>query len=400
MNIKKTTLNSLLTFLIYCLLFLIVIFLFNNLEVYRDGFKYTNFDSSMFYDLALNQQAIDIKGTDFNFLAYKAYPNFLIYYVSFCKIFNIEITYKILLFSNLLLVIITLLLYVKFLNPYNFFTTVIIILILLEPSFFGFSLTLERELFCSVILGMISYAFVTHNGLKKLLILTFCIYILFNLRLELLFIVILAFLGYLFFEQLNSLRNNLLKFVFISFTLVFVLFFSYFFYSNYGDLYINFMSLQLNDASKLGIGGKILFMPFPIRLIIYSVLYFFLPFPIFSFLNQPILFPYEIFLSISSITYLFFWFFILYNYKFINGKISFVLFICIIGHIVLGGTLFNYRHRIDLIVPLSLIFLHILNKKLYHNSTKKSILKESSLLFASATALVFIFNIILMLIKY
>ncbi|RTY66262.1 hypothetical protein EKL98_06170 [Flavobacterium bomense] len=379
--------------------FLIVVLFFPNLQNMRSGFQFTAFDSVMFYDIA-SKLSINDLNSGFDLLAYKGYPIYLISYVKVLNFLNIDVNYQILLCSNLIIVALLVLLYSKMLTlDKKPLACIFILFALFEPSFFGFALTLERELFLTFFLGLICFSYLKLEGVYKYIFLLFSFFMLFNLRIEILFIVFLSVFIFNARKIFINQRTILKKYSLLIFGILFISLLFFYLYINYGTLYIDFMELQLDNSSKGGIGGKILAMPLPVRIIVYSILYFFLPFPTYTIFMQEMIFPYEIFISIAGVSYLFLWGYILKNIKYIKGNSILVFIICIVGHIVLGGTLFNYRHRIDLIAPLSILVLHIINFKIANfGFTVRFILKETFNLLGLALVSIILLNLILYII--
>ncbi|PTR01585.1 hypothetical protein C8P68_101820 [Mucilaginibacter yixingensis] len=399
-NIKKESLYNIIPYILFVLVFLFIIAVFPNFTATKNGFQYTLFDSSMFYDVATTSSISDLyNDVQFEFIAYKAYPIFLISFVDFLKLFTPLPEYSWLLCSNLILVFIVNKIYTRVLKFDNPIKILIIFICLIEPSFLGFSLTIEREIFCSMILGLVCFVLLKDNSVFKWFLFLILAFVVLNLRLELLLIIILAISLYYTVKWLQSIKPKYKRFFFaILITTVIASVLSYLFIA-FNTYYTEFMALQLSDSDTSGMGGVILGLPLPLRLTIYSVLYCFLPFPAYGIFYTDVIFPYEIFMSVSGITYLFFWIYIFVNRTYIKGRLKIILYICLLGHIILGGTLFNYRHRIDLIVPLLVLILSIVSYKInIEKVSLRTIVKGVLKVFLVAFSIIAAINLVLFII--
>jgi len=364
-------------------IFSAIVFGSDNLSKYRYPSFYTIYDSQTFYS-ASNTMKFNDSDELFNnseyLLAYTAYPKYLIFIHNIYSFFGIkEITYPIMVFSNILLLIAIFILYWIVFKPTHPTELLLLCPLLLEPSLFGFSLTLERELFGSFFLALIALVFAYSNGRKKWIFFLILLYIGFNIRREIVLITLISIITFYFLNFYNSLYNKKNKIILLGVTIPLFIFFSFYIYI----YFIEEINLQLQSlistASTSGFGSAILTLPIVLRLFSYFFLFFFAPIPITHLLYSEFIFPYEWFLVFSGISYLVLWIIILKNHVFISQKELFLMIMLIVSHFILGSFLFNIRHRTDIIVLLVCLVLIIFKNKLGKGFTVKNILKENSI---------------------
>lgn len=344
------------TFSIISVLIFSTLILFYEYSTVQIGDKlYSWYDSESMFKFSF----LTISDIWFNerywYIAYKLYPSYLVLVNSVLAEFINVIQYKHILFTNILLYFIMVFCYYKIIDRKNL-PIFIFLVILFEPSIFAFLLTLEREIFASLILGffVINNIYVNRK-VKKLTLNIFLILILANIRIELVAIILLAFLVFRLLNYLNLIKNIYLKATIIILSLaIFVAF-----YIKLNEFLLGHINLKLTNSSGGGFGSYITILPLFFRTLFYSIFYFIIPFPIYNIVESE-KFLYEYFIVIGGFTYTFFWAFFIMHYKYIfNKNLQFILLFLIIAHIALGGTLFNVRHRVDLIFPLIILFLEV-----------------------------------------
>ncbi|WP_424686308.1 MAG: hypothetical protein ACNI3H_15135 [Halarcobacter ebronensis] len=335
--------------IVLLLVFLSLIALqFNNVLVGFGGDRlFSQYDSQNFYEYS--KVTFNELFSLYNFIAYKAYPAYLISIDNFYSIFFNNVTYQMLILSNYFLYLIIILIYYKFyFKSYNV-PNYIFFLMILEPSLIAFLLTLEREIIISIFLGLffLSILYISNKFLKSLLLL-FLLFVIANIRIEISLIILfssLLYFVYHFYKKSKKYTKLLLIVMLFCLSLFF-----FFKISSILEIYLRHLgSLETNG----GFGSLISSLSAVPRIILYSLFYFVMPIPIFAEKN----YLYQYFLIFSGFSYSLFWIFILLNYKKLEGKLLYLLFLLLLLHIGLGGTLFNIRHRVDIVIPLIIMVL-------------------------------------------
>jgi hypothetical protein len=309
---------------------------------------YTNYDSVVFFENRLLDINTILYDNSYNYIAYKLYPVYLSIVNSLFDLFVDNVSYQLMIFSNFFLYGIFLLYYNKVIGSVRV-PAYVLFFIVLEPSIIAFSLTLEREVFTSIILGLFTINFLyTKNKFIKFIFSIVFLFLLFNLRFEIAVLVIASYLLYKYISFFILNKKFLYNLIATSILLIPILVFT---------IYLNdILQIYLRHIAGInesGFGSVIANLPVVLRIGFYSLLYFIMPISIFS--DKSYLFEY--FMVFSGLTYSFFWAFIILNYKNINSKLLYIFIVLLLLHIGLGGTLFNIRHRVDIVIPLIVLFL-------------------------------------------
>ena len=381
MKIRKITIYYILIVISILGIFSIIVFSSKNLTRFRSPHFYTIYDSQKFYN-ASNALKFNDPVERFNYgkyqLAYVAYPKYLILIHNVYSFLGVKkITYPILLFSNILILIAIYTLYWIIFKPSRPIDLLLLIPLLLEPSLFGFSLTLEREVFGSFFIALIALVFTYIDGKKKWLLFLILLFIGFNIRREIILIALISIIIFYFVNYYLSISNKKVKLILLGVTIVFFLIFSVLLYLLFaGDIKMQLKGL-ISSASTSGFGSIILSFPLLLRFIAYFGLFFFAPIPATNIFNAEFLFPYEWFLLFSGLSYLVLWIIIVKNHRYIKQKESFIFIMLLVSHFVFGSILFNIRHRADIIVLLVCLVLIVFKNKLMKGFTVKYLLIEN-----------------------
>lgn len=381
MKVKISTFYYILIVVIILGIFSTIVFSSENISKYRYPSYYSFYDSQTFYrasnTLKLNDPDELFKYGEYSF-AYLAYPKYLIIIHNIYSFLGIkEITYPVLVFSNILLLIAIYILYWIVFRPSRQIALLLLFPLLLEPSLLGFSLTLEREVMGSLFLALTALVFTYSKGIKKWIFFLILLYIGFNIRREIVLITLLSVIVFYILNFYNSLFEIKNKLILLGIVILLFIVFSislYFYFGEEIDLRLNGL---IANASTSGFGSTILSFPLALRFLSYFVLFFFAPIPITHIFNVEFLFPYEWFLLFSGISYLVLWIIILKNHAYIKRKEIFLIIMLFVSHFIFGSILFNIRHRTDIIVLMVCLVLIIIKNKLKKGFTVKYILNEN-----------------------
>jgi hypothetical protein len=374
-----------LSLIAFILLIFFVFLQFNDVLIGDSGQLYTNYDSVEFYKI--RAMGVDSILHDNNHLAYKAYPIFISIVHSFYSIFFDNPSYQLMVFSNLFIYLFIFWYYYRTINTIQI-PSYVLFIIALEPSLLAFSLTLEREFFLSAIFGMfILNILYINNIFIRITTGVLLFIIILNTRFEVALFIIICYFLYL---NINFIKNKSIVFKVVGYFIF--LFFCIYFLLQVGDI-LQIYLRHIRGVNESGLGANIANLPSIIRITLYSLLYYIMPVTIFS---QKI-YLYQYFLAFSGFTYSFFWIFLFLNHKEIKGKLFYIFLLLFFLHIGLGGTLFNIRHRIELVFPLIILFLStskILTFNYGYNYLKKQYKKSLLIAFILFTGLSGIYHII------
>lgn len=393
MRIKKSTIPAILLVVTLISIFILIVFSSRNIDKFREVRKYSSYDSETFYKVferEVNIFEIGIlsgrQGGDF---AYIAYPVYLQLYKKLLVFVGVnQISYQLALISNIILIVFMAILYYRALQPTKEIHLFIFAVAFLDFSLISFSLTLERELFASLFLALLGFLF--YKGLDKNRWPWFWLITIFfisaNIRLMIPVILLVSILIYYFILWAKKFKGLSKYFI----TIILLILLSIIFRNQFTriDEYL------LTGQDGVGFGALIASLPMYFRVAGYSILFFIAPIPLTSVFNHEFLFPYEYFLAFSGLTYFFFWIFIIRNYKYINIKLLFLFIMVIVAHVLLGGLLYNIRHRVDIIILLAILFLEINQVKIKVGFKVKYLLNESFKCFIISVGIIGLINLI------
>ena len=254
------------------------------------------------------------------------------------------------------------------------------IFVLFEPMMLRFSFSLEREIVVSLIVLVFIVAYMDNNIIAMLICAIFLVWF----RDVYLFLIPVFLLSYLVFR--NFFSGHILLFL-LCILILFSLTIHCLSTDNEEMVALFFQHEKLSEDT--GFGTIIMSRGYFIRIILYSLIGFVAPVPIYPFFdkNLPVFYMFSFMMGLSSISYLFLNSYIIFFLYQFDGQIKkqelkvdgyfyksiykayITLFIL---HITFHGLIYNIRHRLQIMPGLIYLFLYILN---YQYSNKSISIK-------------------------
>jgi len=279
------------------------------------------------------------------------------------------------------------------------------IFVLFEPMMLRFSFSLEREIVVSLIFLIFIVAYMDNNVIAMLI----CSILLVWFRDVYLFLLPVFILSYLVFRKF--FKGHLFLFL-LCILILFALTIHCLSTNNEEMASLFFQHGKLSDET--GFGTIIMSSGYFIRIILYSLLGFVAPVPIYPFFDRdlPVFYMFSFIMGLSSISYLFLNSYIIYFLYQFDGQIKkqksivysydylsiYKVYISLfILHLTFHGLIYNIRHRLQILPGLIYLFLYILNFQYSNKSFSIKINIEKCFYLCLLT--IFLLNILYIVLK-
>jgi len=281
------------------------------------------------------------------------------------------------------------------------------IFVFFEPLMLRFSFSLEREIVVSLFLLIFIVAYMDNH----IIVMIICSFFLVWFRDMYLFLLPVFLLSYLVYRYFFT--GHIIFFLFCN-LILFSLTIHLLSINNEDMAALFFQHGKLSDDQSHGFGTMIMSSGYFIRIILYSLLGFVAPIPVYPFFGSdlPVFYIFSFVMGLSSISYLFLNSYIIYflykldchvkinRYKIDNYsyKVIYKAYVAFfILHLTFHGLIFNIRHRLQLIPGLIYLFLYIVN--LQYSNKEISIKVNIEKWFYLCLLVIFSFNILYIVLK-